>query len=226
MADNNRGLLHGISRDGDALDPVVIGEAANPFPGWARRPPVLWLWYIRSRIGDHGRMPPIRRLTEITSLIYVGGQTDQHGWSRLQRWGVGALVNVRVEWDDRRLSIQTPHYLWLPAIDGTPLSVEQLTQGVAFIAEQLAARRGVYIHCAAGLGRGPMMAAAFFVARGLHAEEAIAFVGARRPFISLSKRQRARLRDFESYLHNGGTVSSAEWFTRTPLPLRGGEARG
>jgi protein-tyrosine phosphatase len=171
-------------------------------------------------------MLPVRRLTEITSLIYVGGQTDQRGWSRLQRWGVGALVNVRVEWDDRRLGIRTPHYLWLPAVDGTPLSVERLAEGVAFIAEQLAAGRGVYIHCAAGLGRGPMMAAAFFVARGLHTEEAIAFVGARRPFISLSKRQRARLRDFETYLHNGGLTSSVERFTGASLPLQGGEVRG
>ena len=173
----------------------------EPLPPWALQRPLLALWYIASRATDLGRFTPLRRLTHITHYIFLGGQISLHGWRTLERWGVGALLNMRVEWDDRKLGIQTPHYLWLPTIDGTPSTVEQLARGAKFIHEQTVANRSVYVHCAAGLGRSPTQVIAYLMTRGSSVEKATDFVEQRRPFISMSPKQKERLRDFAEYIY-------------------------
>ncbi len=182
---------------------ALYKHAPPPMSAWVARSPLWMLWYVRSRIGDHGRLPPVRRLIQITDDVYVGGQIGLKGWRLLQKWGVGALINMRVEWDDRRSGIDTPFYLWLPTIDGTPPTVEQLARGVAFMHEQIQAGRGVYVHCAAGFGRAPTQVIAYLFSCGLSIDEAIAFVKARRPIISLSRRQRSRLQDYARYVGQG-----------------------
>lgn len=172
---------------------------SQPLPLWARSKPIMYLWYAASRIGDHGRLPPFRRLTQLTDYLYVGGQVNRHGWARLQSWGVAALVNMRVEWDDRWSDIHTANYLWLPTIDGTPPALEQLERGVQFIHAQRQAGRAVYVHCAGGLGRAPTQAISYLIARGLNTPQAIKYVADRRPFIHLSSRQRRHIAVFERY---------------------------
>ena len=147
-----------------------------------------------------GASLPFRRLTHITNYIYLGGQISLRGWRTLEKWGVKALVNMRIEWDDRKLGIHTPYYLWLPTIDGTPPTVEQLARGAKFIHEQTSAGRPVYVHCAAGLGRSPTQVIAYLMTRGYHTPDAIDFVEARRPFITLSAKQKLRLEEFAEYI--------------------------
>ncbi len=176
----------------------------EPLPPWALRRPLMAIWYFVSRAGDNGRFTPVRRLTHITHYIFLGGQISLRGWRTLQKWGVSALVNMRVEWDDRKLGIDTPYYLWLPTIDGTPPTVEQLARGAKFIHEQAMAGRPVYVHCAAGLGRSPTQVIAYLMTRGYDTKQAIDFVEARRPFITLSPHQRLRLLEFKQYMIRKG----------------------
>lgn len=185
--------------------PIPATEGAPPpMRSWLRRWPAFLYWYARSRVGDHGRLLPSRRLTHITRQVYVGGQVGLSGWRLMEKWGISALLNLRIEWDDRWMNIHAPHYLWLPAIDGTPPVHEQLVRGAQFIQMQVEAGRSIYVHCAAGLGRGPTMVTAYLVAQGLSVGEAIAFISARRPFISLSTKQRARLLEFEARVRRLG----------------------
>ncbi len=178
---------------------MIRAHAAPPFRRWARHGIPYLLYYVRSRLGDHGRLPPLLRLIEITDQLYLGGQIGANDWRRLTERGVSAIVNMRVEWDDRRFGIDTPHALWLPVIDGTAATVEQLYQGVCFIGEQISAGHGVYVHCAAGFGRGPSQVVAYLIACGFGVEDAIIFVADRRPVIHLSARQRMRLHQFADY---------------------------
>lgn len=194
----------------------------EPLPPWALRRPLLAIWYTVSRLGDHGRFKPFRRLTHITAHIYLGGQISLSGWRTLQKWGVRALLNMRVEWDDRKLGIETPYYLWLPTIDGTPPTVEQLARGARFIHEQVQANHAVYVHCAAGLGRSPTQVIAYLMTRGMSIEEATHFVEVRRPFITLSGKQKLRLHEFAAYIASKGidysldsTISAAATTDRT-----------
>ncbi|MEP7289117.1 MAG: dual specificity protein phosphatase family protein [Chloroflexota bacterium] len=171
-----------------------------PLPPWALRRPLVALWFVVSRAGDNGRITPFRRLSHITEYIYLGGQVGRRGWHTLQKWGVQAMVNMRVEFDDRTLGIKIPYYLWLPTIDGTPPTVEQLAQGAKFIHEQTVAKRPVYIHCAAGVGRSPTQVIAYMMTRGSSIEESIERIELRRPIISLSPKQKVRLHQFEEYI--------------------------
>jgi hypothetical protein len=184
----------------------------EPLPPWAVHRPLLALWYIASRAGDHGRFTPFRRLTHITHYIFLGGQISLRGWRTLEKWGVKGLLNMRVEWDDRKLGIRTPYYLWLPTIDGTPSTVEQLAAGAKFIHDQTVAGRAVYVHCAAGLGRSPTQVIAYLMTRGFELEQAMDFVEARRPFIALSTKQRMRLKDFSEYIIKMGIDYRADAF--------------
>ncbi|MBN1284210.1 MAG: dual specificity protein phosphatase family protein [Anaerolineae bacterium] len=139
---------------------------------------------------------PIKSMTHITSHLFVGGKISRAGWERLESWGVSALVNLRVEFDDRALGIRPDVYLWLPTVDGTPPTLEQLDQAVRTIRRAVAEGRKVYIHCAAGVGRAPTTAAAYLVTTGMTVEEAVLYIRQRRPIAAPGKWQRRRLSEF------------------------------
>ena len=149
---------------------------------------------------DHGVRiitgAPIRSVSQITPQLHVGGQYRQRGWPRLAARGITAVVNVRVEFDDHAAGIAPPHYLHLPAVDDTPPTLEQLRDGSTFIADEIARGGGVYVHCGAGIGRAPAMAAAYLVSTGLTPDQAWARIQAVRPFIRPKPVQVAQIKRF------------------------------
>ncbi len=126
---------------------------------------------------------PIRRVSQITPQLHVGGQYRQRGWRRLVRRGVTAVVNLRIEFDDNDAGIAPARYLYLPTVDDTPPTLEQLRQAGAFIAEEVERGGAVYVHCGAGVGRAATTAAAYLVSAGLTVEEAWKRIQQVRPFV-------------------------------------------
>lgn len=170
-----------------------------PHPKWMRSKLITVMLWAISRFND--QMPyPFRTVLmpfiKITPKLYVGPQLDKWGWQKLKKLGVTSIVNLRVERDDRDKGIHPEHYLWLPTIDHTSPTVEQLIKGAAFIKAHIDAGEGVYIHCAAGVGRAPLVAAAYLVSEGMTVEQARIFLRERRPFISQSDTQKQRLIQF------------------------------
>lgn len=139
---------------------------------------------------------PIRRVSQITPQLHVGGQYRRRGWPRLAARGITAVVNMRVEFDDVRAGIAPPRYLHLPTTDDEPPTPERLREGVAFIAEEIARGGAVYIHCGAGVGRAATMAAAYLVSTGLTPDEAWARIRVVRPFIRPRPGQIAQVERF------------------------------
>ena len=139
---------------------------------------------------------PIRRVSQVTPQLHVGGQYRRRGWPELKKRGITAVVNLRTEFDDAAAGIAPERYLYLPAVDDTPPTLEQLRQGADFIAEEIARGGGVYIHCGAGVGRAPTMAAAYLVSTGLTPDEAWARIRAVRPFIRIKPEQAAQIERF------------------------------
>ncbi len=162
--------------------------------GW--RITYLWFW-DKIMLNIHGVSP--EPLSQITPLLYVGGQQRKHGLARLDARGIQAVVNLRGEADDAARGVAPEHYLWLPTTDDAPPTVEELARAVAFIAAQIAAGRGVYIHCAAGVGRAPTTAAAYLVSTGVSPEEAWDTVRQGRPFIRPTPPQTEIVSDFAQY---------------------------
>ncbi len=160
------------------------------------RATTLWAWdkLYRRR---HGVSP--RTVCEIQPGFFVGGQQRAQGLAHMAEWGISAVVNMRAESDDAAHEATPEHYLWLPTPDDTPPTFADLERGAAYIAEQRAAGRGVYIHCAAGVGRAPLMGAAYLVTTGLSPAKAWAVITARRPFIRPTPPQIAALEAFAQH---------------------------
>ena len=97
--------------------------------------------------------------------------------------GITAVVNMRTEFDDREAGVAPPRYLHLRVVDDQAPTLEQLHEGCAFIAEELARGGVVYVHCGSGIGRAATMAAAYFISAGETEQDAWALIRRVRPFI-------------------------------------------
>ncbi len=165
---------------------------------------VTWLWLsdkITRRI--RGVSPP--KISEVQPGLYVGGQHSRKALGQMSAWGIEAVVNMREETDDAARGVALAHYLWLPTTDDEPPLLEDLTRGAAFITQQRDAGHGVYIHCAAGVGRAPTMAAAYLVAHGMPPDRAWETIRNTRPFIRPTPPQFDIIRAFASHSKSQGT---------------------
>jgi hypothetical protein len=173
---------------------------SNPC-GRGVRAAILWSGELISRL-VRGR--PIRALSEVHPFLFIGGQHLKRGLPELRSWGISAVVSMRDDFDDRASGIAPERYLNLPVIDNTAPTMEQLMRGVEFIERER--RRGgkVYVHCKAGAGRAPTMAAAYLVATGHTAEEAWRELRGMRPFIHPHRSQRACIREFAEACSRSG----------------------
>lgn len=170
---------------------------------------VTLLWAL-----DHAvrvaRGANIRRLSQITPALFVGGQYRRRGWPVMAGWGITAVVNMRAEFDDQAVGIAPPRYLHLPVEDDAAPTIEQLFAGVQFIADAIAGGGKVYIHCGAGVGRAATMAAAYLVSTGLTPTEAWRRLQTARPFIKPTAVQLAQLKHF-----------AEQWKTRVGETIKG-----
>ena len=77
-------------------------------------------------------------------------------------------------------------------------SMEHLEQGVKFIQASIENGGKVYIHCKAGEGRGPTMAAAYLIHSGLNWNDALETIRKARPFIRPTTLQINQLKKYEA----------------------------
>jgi len=156
---------------------------------------LIWI-YVRVLTRFNGL--PMLRYSKITPQIYVGGQYGTTGKEKLEAEGIHYGVNMRIEFDDAANDLALDHYCYLPTIDEDAPSIEHLKEGVAFIKDAMENSGKVYIHCAAGVGRAPTMATAYFISEGMSMDDAIAKIAEVRPFIDITPPQRRQLRRFEA----------------------------
>ncbi len=104
-----------------------------------------------------------------------------NAWAAILESGIQAVLSLTerpVGGDPAQHGVIVLH---VPLIDfGTP-SMDDLRRAVEWIDEQLAADRAVAVHCMAGQGRTGTVLAAWLVAQGQSADEAIRTVRKLRP---------------------------------------------
>jgi predicted protein tyrosine phosphatase len=165
--------------------------------GWvAKRPLNHTVLRVSAQIYRLITGAPIRRYSEITPMLHVGGQHYAKGMAEMEARGIRAVVNLRKEYDDAANGVATKNYLHLRVRDNTAPTQEQLQNGVDFITRQVEQGHAVYIHCGVGVGRAPTMAAAYLVSTGMTPEEAWIKLRTVRPFIWPNRRQRASIDQF------------------------------
>jgi len=165
--------------------------------GWATT--LRWLYVIlMSKL--FGYVP--LAYSKITDHVYVGSQHRTLGKLRLRTAGVTASINLREEFDDADKSFLFEDYLYIPVPDETPVTVEQLNQGIDFMKRMIEQGEKVYVHCASGVGRSVMLVVAYLMNEGMSFELAFETVKNVRPFVYLFPSQKARLLEFETLLQS------------------------
>ncbi len=129
-------------------------------------------------------------MTWVTGRIAVGGGIwSPENMAEVARTGITHIIDMQIEFDDTPLAgkhgIQV---LWNATDDDFQPKPPQLFQrGVDFaIAALDQADTKLYIHCAAGVHRAPMMTLAVLCSLSWSVEDAIRLVEAKRPVVDFA----------------------------------------
>ena len=103
---------------------------------------------------------------------------------KVARAGITHIIDMQIEFDDSPLALPFGiDVLWNPADDDfEPKPPELFQRGVEFgVTRTEEDEAKLFIHCAAGVHRAPMMALALLTTTGWELEDAKALIGERRP---------------------------------------------
>ena len=129
-------------------------------------------------------------MTWVTDRIALGGGIwNDENMIKVVRAGITHIIDMQIEWDDTALA--RPYgvkVLWNPTDDDFKLKPPALLQrGVDFALAALDdAESKVFIHCAAGVHRAPMMMLAVLRALGFGLDDAMDMVQARRHVVDFA----------------------------------------
>jgi protein-tyrosine phosphatase len=130
-------------------------------------------------------------MTWVTDRIAVGGGIwTADNMAVVARTGVTHIIDMQIEFDDTGLA--EPHgieVLWNPTEDDfQPKPPEILQRGVDFATGALAGSgTRLFIHCAAGVHRSPMMTLAVLCSMGWRQEVAQDLIEKRRPVVDFAE---------------------------------------
>jgi len=124
-------------------------------------------------------------ITWVTERIAVGGGIwNAENMETVAREGITHVIDMQIEFDDTPLGLEHGvEVLWNPTDDDfLPKPVQLFQRGVKFGMEALE-RPGakLFVHCAAGVHRAPMMALALLGSMGWELEDAMRLIEDRRP---------------------------------------------
>ncbi len=148
------------------------------------------------RTGSPMARQPLRQgifrmdMTWVTGRIAVGGGIWRaENMAEVARAGVTHIIDMQVEFDDTDLA--EPHaieVLWNPIDDDfQPKPPEIFQRGVDFAAEALSQDgTKLFIHCAAGVHRAPMMALAVLCSMGWTTGAALDLIEKERPVVDFA----------------------------------------
>jgi len=129
-------------------------------------------------------------MTWVTERVALGGGIwNARNMEELAQAGVTHVIDMQIEFDDRPLAEPFGiRVLWNPTDDDfLPKSPELLGRGVDFALEALGDPEArIYIHCAAGVHRAPMMTLAVLCALEWEIEEAMVLIETRRPVVDFA----------------------------------------
>jgi protein-tyrosine phosphatase len=124
-------------------------------------------------------------ITWLTDRIAVGGGIwSAENMAKVAQEGITHIIDMQIEFDDTPLAL--PHgieVLWNPTDDDFERKPATLfRRGVEFAEMALEETEAkVFIHCAAGVHRAPMMALAVLGSMGWNVEDAMQLIEGRRP---------------------------------------------
>lgn len=144
-------------------------------------------------------------ITWLTDRIAVGGGIwTADNMAKVARLSVTHIIDMQIEFDDTPLAEEHGiTVLWNPTDDDFEAKPADLFRrgvdfGVAALAEH---ETKLFIHCAAGVHRAPMMALALLGSMGWTMDDAMQLIEARRPVADFAD---VYVRSVEEFLNGGG----------------------
>ncbi|MBI5038062.1 MAG: dual specificity protein phosphatase family protein [Candidatus Kerfeldbacteria bacterium] len=140
--------------------------------------------------------------SKIDPYVYIGTTiaTRAH-FEKLLALGMKADIDLQEEKIDKPSGVAS--FLWLPTADFTPPSQVQLIIGSHFIEDMVRHHMHCYIHCNAGNGRAPTLAAAYYIlARRMTPQQAVRHIQAHRPSACPNRSQMRALDTFYKSIHH------------------------
>ena len=129
-------------------------------------------------------------ITWLTDRIAVGGGIwSAENMAKVAKEGITHIIDMQIEFDDTALAKEHAiEVLWNPTDDDFESKPAGLfRRGVEFAARALNENGSkLFIHCAAGVHRGPMMALAVLAWMGWDLEDARELIEGRRPAADLA----------------------------------------
>ena len=129
-------------------------------------------------------------MTWVTERVALGGGIwNARNMDELAQAGVTHVINMQIEFDDRPLAEPNGiRVMWNPTDDDfLPKPPELLKRGVDFALEALGDPMArLYVHCAAGVHRAPMMTLAVLCAMEWEMEAAMVLIETRRPVVDFA----------------------------------------
>ena len=145
-------------------------------------------------------------MTWVTGRIAVGGGIwHAENMATVARAGVTHIIDMQIEFDDTALAQQHGIEVLWNAIDDDfqPKPPVVFQRGVEFAIEALdQTGTKLYIHCAAGVHRAPMMALALLCSLGWKLNDALRLIETRRPQADFAD---VYVRSVERYLESQAT---------------------
>jgi protein-tyrosine phosphatase len=126
----------------------------------------------------------------VTGRIAVGGGIwSAENMMQIAHAEVTHIIDMQIEFDDTPLAV--PHgiaVLWNPIDDDfQPKSPDVFQRGVDFALEALdQPGTKIFVHCAAGVHRAPMMTLAILCSLSWKLEDALRLIEARRPVVDFA----------------------------------------
>jgi len=155
---------------------------AFPMESW-RDESIKKLWADR-KVRVRGRRVGMD-ITWVTDRIAVGGGIwNADNMAAVSRAGITHIIDMQIEFDDTPLA--EPHGImvcWNPVDDDfAPKGADVFARGVEFALPALEENETkLFIHCAAGVHRAPMMTLALLGVMGWTMEDAMRLIEGRRP---------------------------------------------
>lgn len=124
-------------------------------------------------------------ITWLTEKIAIGGGIwTAENMAKVAEAGITHIIDMQIEFDDTALAgIHGIKVLWNPTDDDfAPKPAKLFRRGVNFALEALEDEEAkLFIHCAAGVHRAPMMALAVLASLGWNLDDAMHLIEGRRP---------------------------------------------
>jgi len=153
-------------------------------------------------------------MTWVTERIALGGGIwNTRNMGTLAEAGVTHVLNMQIEFDDRPLAQGYGiEVFWNPTDDDfLPKPPELLRRGVEFALGALDDPKArLYVHCAAGVHRAPMMTLAVLCALDWKIDPAMHLIESRRPVVDFADVYVESVRRFLDSRSESGPESSEE----------------